>query len=68
MKYNYRVLKVLGMRAEGMEKQLNDLGAEGYAVVYANEAIIILGRKEPEGKGIGLPTQRSAVVLTPSMN
>ena len=35
-------------RAEMMEKQLNDLGVEGYAVVYANEAIIILGHAQVE--------------------
>jgi hypothetical protein len=42
--FQYKVLRVLGKRPESLEADLNKLGADGWAVVYGGEAIIILAR------------------------
>ena len=54
------------MKPDLIEKKLNELGAENWAVIYANEAIIILGRREQEGVTEN-PRRGSTVVLVPSM-
>lgn len=43
-KYEYKVLRVLGKRAESLEADLNKLGADAWMVIHAGEAIIILAR------------------------
>jgi len=43
-KFEYRVLRVLGKRPESLEADLNKHGADGWAVVYGGETIIILAR------------------------
>jgi hypothetical protein len=43
-KYEYKVLRVLGKRPESLEAELNKVGADGWAVVYGGETIIILAR------------------------
>ena len=43
-KYEYKVLRVLGKRPESLEADLNKFGADGWMVLYAGEALIILGR------------------------
>jgi len=44
MKYNYKVLRILGVRPEQLEPKLNELGAEGWQFLYANEMLLILGK------------------------
>ena len=44
MRVEYKVLRWGGMEAERLEKILNDLGAESYAIVYMNENRIVLTR------------------------
>ena len=41
--YTYRVLRG-GGKPESVEAQLNKLGADGWMIIHADEALIILGK------------------------
>lgn len=44
VKAEYKVVRWGGMAAERLEKILNELGADHWAIVYCNDNMIILGR------------------------
>lgn len=44
MKFNYKVLRIIGIRPETLEPRLNQLGAEGYEFKFANEVLLILSK------------------------
>ena len=58
-RFEYKVLRIAGVRPETFEPKLNVLGAEGYEFKFANEWIMVLSRpvSEPSSKPKSKPEQ-----------
>jgi hypothetical protein len=48
VKYEYETLRWFGLKPEELKKRLNEFGGKGFAIVYMNEAICVLGRRIAE--------------------
>jgi len=59
MKIEYKVLRILGVRPEMLEPKLNELGADGWQFLYANEMLLILGKPQTTKEDL-LPVPTSA--------
>jgi hypothetical protein len=59
LKFQFKVIRILGVRPEQLEPKLNEFGADGWRFLYANEMLLILGKPQTTKEDL-LPVPTSA--------